>query len=88
MLRLTRTNRHPDEIVLVLEGQLIGAWVGLLEEECVQLLLTERRVLLDLASVTFVDRRGARLLRDLAERTAGLINCPPLVKELVKEDAP
>ena len=87
MLRLTRTTPPPDVFVLVLEGRLFGEWVGLLEEECAQLLRTHRRVLLDLASLSFVDRRGARLLRDLVASRVVLIDCPPLVAELVREDA-
>ena len=86
MLRLTRTTRHTGEVVLILEGRLYGEWVALLEDECTHLLQTHRRVLLDLASLSFVDRRGARLLRDLRNRV-DLINCPPLVDELVREDA-
>jgi len=87
MLRVTRVTPKPDEVILVLEGRLYGEWVELLEDECAQLLRTDRRVLLDLASVSFVDRRGARLLRDLAMGRVSLINCPPLVDELVREDA-
>jgi anti-anti-sigma regulatory factor len=87
MFRLTRVTPAPDEVVLVLEGRLYGEWVELLEEECAQLLRINQRVLLDLASLSFVDRRGARLLRQLAADRVKLINCPPLVDELVREDA-
>jgi hypothetical protein len=44
-------------------------------------------VLLDLAGVSYLDRRAVRLLRDLARRSVTLINCPPLVDDLVREDA-
>ncbi len=87
MLRLTRTTRLPHEVVLVLEGQIVAEWVGLLEEECLELLGNGQKVLLDLANVSYLDRRGARLLRDLADRAVMIINCPPLVDELVREDA-
>ena len=87
MLRLTRTTRLPHEAVLVLEGQIVAEWVDLLEAECLELLGTHRKVLLDLANVSYLDRRGVRLLGELAARSVILINCPPLVDELVKEDA-
>lgn len=87
MLRLTRTTPNPDEVVVILEGRLYGEWVELLEDECEQLRRTERRVLVDLASVSYVDRRGARLLRELPRRGVALVNCPPLVDEMVREDA-
>ena len=87
MLRLTRTTRLPHEVVLVLEGQIVAQWVGLLEEQCLESLGTGRTVLLDLAGVSYLDRRAVRLLRDLASRSVTLINCPPLVDDLVREDA-
>ncbi len=88
MLRLTRTTRPPQEIVLVVEGQIVGEWVGLLEAECLELLATDRKLSLDLADVSYLDRGAARLLRRLATRSVMMINCPPLVDELVREDVP
>ena len=46
-----------------------------------------RSCLLDLADVSYLDQRAVRLLRRLAARSVTLINCPPLVDELVREDA-
>jgi anti-anti-sigma regulatory factor len=88
MLRLTRTTRLPHEVVLLLEGQIVAEWVELLEAECLTLLRTDQNVLLDLSRVSYLDRRAARLLRNLAARSVQLINCPPLVADLVTEDAP
>jgi anti-anti-sigma regulatory factor len=87
MLRLTRTTRFPHEVVVLLEGQIVAEWVELLEAECLTLLQTGQQVLLDLSRVSYLDRRGARLLRTLAARSVQLINCPPLVADLVREDA-
>ena len=88
MLRLTRTTRLPHEVVLLLEGQIVAEWVELLEAECLTLLRTDQSVLLDLSRVRYLDRRAARLLRELAGQSVQLINCPPLVADLVTEDAP
>ena len=87
MLRLTRTTRFPHEVILVLEGQIVAEWVELLGEECLALLQTDQKVLLDLSMVSYLDRRAARLLRDLAGGSVMLINCPPLVADLIREDA-
>ncbi|HEY8258017.1 MAG TPA: STAS domain-containing protein [Gemmatimonadales bacterium] len=87
MLRLTRTIRLPHDVVLVLEGQIVGEWVELLEAECLELLDTHRKLFLDLANVSYLDRRGVRLLGKLAARSVILINCPSLLYELVEEDA-
>jgi anti-anti-sigma regulatory factor len=87
MLRLTRTTRLPHEVILLLEGQIVAEWVELLEAECLTLLQTDQKVLLDLSGVSYLDRRGARLLRELGARSVSLINTPPLVADLVTEDA-
>ena len=87
MLRLTRTTRLPHEVVVLLEGQIVAEWVELLEAECLTLLQADQQVLLDLSRVSYLDRRAARLLRDLAARSVQLINCPPLVADLITEDA-
>ena len=62
--------------------------MGLLEAECLELLGTDRKLSLDLADVNYLDRAAARLLRRLATRSVTMINCPPLVDELVREDVP
>jgi anti-anti-sigma regulatory factor len=87
MLRLTRTTQLPHEVVLKAEGQIVAEWVGLLEDECLELLRSERRVLLDLDDVSYLDRRAVRLIRELVARGVTIINCPPLVAELLREDA-
>jgi anti-anti-sigma regulatory factor len=87
MLRLTRTTRRPHEVVLVLEGQVVAEWVRLLEEECLELSETDHKLLLDLAGVSYLDRRAVRLLRELSARSVSIINCPPLVEDLLREDA-
>ena len=87
MLRVTRTTRLPHDVILLLEGQIVAEWVELLEAECLTLLQADQNVLLDLSQVSYLDRRGARLLRGLAARSVQLINCPPLVADLVREDA-
>lgn len=88
MLRLTRTSPDPNAIVLKAEGQIVGDWVGLLETECRQLMATEPRVILDLAEVSYLDPQAVRTLRALTGDSLRLINCPPLVEELLTEDAP
>jgi anti-anti-sigma regulatory factor len=87
MLRLTRTVRDSTEVVLKAEGQIVAEWVPLLEAECRELLGTDRRVMLDLGDVSYLDRRAVRMLRELTRGDLGLLNCPPLVAELLTEDA-
>lgn len=87
MLRLTRTSERPMEVILKAEGQIVAEWVGLLEEECLELAAEDRRVVLDLGEVSYLDGRAVRLLRALAAGPVSIINCSPLVKELLAEEA-
>jgi anti-anti-sigma regulatory factor len=87
MLRLTRTALDSSGVVLKAEGQIVGDWVALLASECRELLATERRVVLDLSDVSYLDRRAVRVLRELTRDSLGLVKCPPLIEELLTEDA-
>jgi anti-anti-sigma regulatory factor len=87
MLRLTRTLLGTSEVVLKADGQIVGEWVALLESECRELLATDHQVALDLSDVSYLDRQAVRLLRELTRGSVGLVNCPPLVEELLTEDA-
>jgi anti-anti-sigma regulatory factor len=86
MLRLTRTQERPHEIVLKAEGQMVAEWVGLLERECLELASAKRRVLLDLGDVSYLDRRAVEVLRHLTSGGVTIVNCSPLVEELLAED--
>jgi anti-anti-sigma regulatory factor len=87
MLRLTRTSLDTSEVVLKVQGQIVGDWVALLESECRELRAKERHVALDLSDVSYLDPQAVRMLRELTRGSLGLVNCPPLVEELLTEDA-
>jgi len=84
---LTQTKGNSREVVLKAEGQVVAEWVGLLEGECRKLMNNDERVLLDLAEVSYADRRGVQVLRELAKGSLSIINCAPLVQELLNEEA-
>jgi hypothetical protein len=86
MLRLTRTQERPLQVTLKAEGRMVAEWVDLLEAECRELATGERRVLLDLADVSYVDRRGIEMLRQLTDGRISIVNCSPLLEELLAED--
>lgn len=88
MLRLTRTTRSPDGVVLKAEGRIVAEWVSLLEQECLELAARDQRVVLDLGEVSYLDRRAVRLIRTLVAGPVSLVNCSPLVEELLAEDIP
>jgi hypothetical protein len=86
VLRIT-TSSAPEGTRLMLEGQLIGPWVGELEQACSPLLSQGFPLVLDLAAVSFVGREGADLLWKLRDRRVTLRNCSRFVDEQLKARA-
>jgi hypothetical protein len=78
-----RVDTGRDDMVLRLEGQIIGPWVEELQRTC-HWLRAGRAIALDLADVSFVERRGIELLRELRGRGVPLLNCTPFVAEQLK----
>lgn len=86
MLRLTRAPHSPSGVVLIAEGQIVAEWVALLEKECRELLGSDQSVVLDLGSVSYLDGRAVRTIRELTRGSLSVVNCQPLVEELLNED--
>jgi anti-anti-sigma regulatory factor len=87
MLRLTRMPDRSGATLLKAEGQIVAEWVTLLETECLELIREQQQVTLDLGGVSYVDRRGVRLLGELTRHgTLSLVRCPPLVAQLLTEE--
>ena len=84
MVRITVTDSTPDALTLLLEGQLIGETVDEFELSCEQTLASGQRLTLDLAGVSFVDRKGVALFHRLATRNVSIVNCSGFVAELLK----
>lgn len=83
MLRLTRPESIAPRMALCVEGQITGEWAHLLERECRALLATDGSVRLDLGAVTYIDRTGVIVLGRLARDSVELVNCLPLIQELL-----
>ncbi len=80
MLRIT-ASETPTVVTLKLEGRIANAWVAELRNECQARLQSQQRLQLDFQYVTFVDRSGALMLRELACPQLSIVNCPTLVRE-------
>jgi anti-anti-sigma regulatory factor len=83
MLKIVPIESASDGVVLRLEGQIVGPWVDELQRTCEQL-LAAGSIVLDLSHVSFVERRGAELLRSLGRRGVPLLYCSPFVAEQLK----
>jgi anti-anti-sigma factor len=88
MLRISQATTD-NRITLHLEGEISGRWVEELRGECARALSgdahTGRRLVLDLAEVSFIDAAGLALFRELSARRAIVTKCSPYVEELLKD---
>ncbi len=86
MLRITEERTRENKLVLQLEGQLIGPWVSELNRLCEKSAPQGRGFSIDLALLSFADRDGISLLKDLRNRGAAVINGSPFLREQLHED--
>lgn len=81
MLRITRIEPSARDVILRLEGKLIGPWANELKSHCEIVREEGRHFLLEMTEVSFADRAGIALLRLLKESGIELAGCPPLISE-------
>ena len=84
MLRISIHEPAGHAACLQLEGQLAGAWTAELDTVCARLLAEGRRLTLDLADVTLIDRPGIALLAALVRRGVELVRCSPFQQEQLR----
>ena len=84
MLRITKVAEDSSTVTMKLEGKLASDWVPLLEGECLTCLKEDQKVLLNFSEVTFVDGRGAEMVKKLAGEGIKVVDCCELIKELLE----
>jgi anti-anti-sigma factor len=85
-LWIDRYDANDDGVVGIrLEGELAGAAVTLLEEECRLLLATTYALVIDLAGLTYVSPTGLGILAGLEALGVGLRNGSPLLQDLLHD---
>jgi hypothetical protein len=84
VLKITRLHQKGRVLMLKLEGELLGPWVGSVRDACA--VLGRRHLRLDLAAVTYVDTAGVQLLRDLVAKGAEIAACSSFVGELLQRE--
>jgi len=87
MLRITEETLNGEAARIRLEGQVVGPYVTEVRKSCEELLKAGRPLALDMTDVSFVDRNGIALLRELSGRRVLLVNCSAFLTEQLKEDA-
>ncbi len=87
MLRISVIESAEHAATLHLEGQVAGLWTAELGDLCERLLAERRRVTLDLADVSLIDRPGLALLAALSRRSVTLVRCSPFQEEQLRQAA-
>ncbi|HKY32670.1 MAG TPA: hypothetical protein VJV23_09060 [Candidatus Polarisedimenticolia bacterium] len=79
MLRIEVVEATRDRTTLLLEGDLVGPWVAVLERTWREALARSTTVRLDLTGVGYIGRKGLDLIRRLADQRLAIVNCQPFV---------
>lgn len=83
MLKISNTGQMGSNFTIKLEGKLLEPWVGEVRQFVEDAVVLPR---LDLSRLTFVDRAGTELLRQLLDRGIQIEACSPYVAELLRWD--
>ena len=89
VLRISTAAEGGAQVTLTVEGDLVGAWVPLLEAECLHHLAARRSVEVDFAGVGFIDREGVAMLHGLCAKGVQILGASALVNTLLgRRDVP
>jgi hypothetical protein len=86
MLRISRFESSSGNVILRLEGSLIGPWVNELRSCCAAVCNNGHQLSLDLTELLFFDCEGLALLRILVKSNIGLAGCSLLLAEQLNRD--
>lgn len=86
MLRIT-VNETPTEKRWILQGRLVGLWVGELRRAWKKAHRPDnnRKCVVDLDDVTFIDKKGERLLRAMSKQGAQFIATGIYIKHVLQQ---
>jgi len=86
MLKIT-LHDSASELRLKLEGRLSGPWVGELRQcwRTAESTTHDRRTVLDLADVDFVDPQGQSLLEEMHQQGVTLVAVSPFIRAIVDD---
>lgn len=83
MLRITKLSDDGHTVHLKVEGRVTGDWVSELDQICGSCLSQKKTVILDFSDVTFIDRRGIKVLRGVLGEKVRIIKPSLLVQGLL-----
>ena len=83
MLKITKIQESPSDVLLKLEGKITEQWAALLDGECRSYLRQKKSVCLDCSNVEYIDARGVEVVNNLPRKHVILISTPAFVTELL-----
>ncbi len=86
MLKITRLTDEAPRLRLNVEGSITQGWVPVLRDELGRALATALNIELDFRSVSYVDSAGLSLLRGLPRDRVAIVNCAPLIWDLLQKE--
>jgi anti-anti-sigma regulatory factor len=72
-----------DEVIVHLEGEIARPWTDELEGVVATLISEEKRVVLEMSAVRFIEAHAVDILHKWTQSVV-LSNCSPFVRELLK----
>jgi ABC-type transporter Mla MlaB component len=87
VLKISISEASSEMATLHLEGKLSGKWVECLANTCEAELKNSTRVGIDMKSISFVDRKGIALLRNMADCGIEILNPLPFIAEQITNAA-
>jgi anti-anti-sigma regulatory factor len=86
VLKITRTETSAEE-KWTLQGRLVGLWVSELRRTWKETHRTDdnRKCIVDLNEVTFIDRKGERLLQTMSKQGAQFIATGIYIKHVLQQ---
>lgn len=73
-----------NRIVVRLEGRVVDPYVTEIQKYCEIILAQGVSLAIDLAEVSYLDKSGILLFRKLMSQEVRLLNCSPVLNELLK----
>lgn len=83
MLRITQVSEDSDTVCLKVEGRVIGDWSSELDRTCEDCLSRNRRIILDMSDVTYIDRQGVDALKRILGNNVQLTDATLLLQALL-----
>jgi anti-anti-sigma regulatory factor len=87
MVRISESGSSDGIQAIRLEGRVVGPCVTEVQTYCQRILSQGLTLTIDMSEVSFLDRKGVGLFRELIAQQVRLLNCSPFLNELLKPAA-